>query len=78
MSTRFRVVKTFLSVVLLVLAVPHAFGRELPTTQPARAGMSSERLQRLTDHMHQAVEEGVMIGGPGRLPRNLRPKRPRG
>ena len=72
MSTRFRVVKTFLSVVLLVLAVPHAFGREMPTAQPARAGMSSERLQRLTDHMHQAVEEGLMVGGLGMIARNGR------
>ncbi|MCZ6657700.1 MAG: serine hydrolase [Gammaproteobacteria bacterium] len=72
MSTRFRVVKTFLSVVLLVLAVPHTFGRELPTALPARVGMSSERLQRLTDHMQQAVEEGVMVGGLGMIARNGR------
>lgn len=72
MSTPLRIVKIYLAIVLLVSAVPNAFGRELPTTQPSRVGMSSERLQRLTDHMHQAVEEGVMVGGLGLIARNGR------
>ena len=75
MPTRFRVAKTYLSVlsvVLLLAAVPSALARELPTAQPARAGMSAERLQRLTNHMNEAVEDGVMVGGLGMIARNGR------
>ena len=72
MSTPLRILKIYWSIVILVSAVPLAFGRELPTTQPSRVGMSSERLQRLTDHMNQAVAQGVMVGGLGMIARNGR------
>ncbi|MCZ6644592.1 MAG: serine hydrolase, partial [Gammaproteobacteria bacterium] len=72
MSTPLRIAKIYLSIVILVSVVPHAFGRELPAAQPSRVGMSSERLQRLTDHMNQAVEQGVMVGGLGTIARNGR------
>jgi len=72
MSTPLRILKIYWSIVILVSAVPLAFGRELPTTQPSRVGMSSERLQRLTDHMNQAVAQGVMVGGLGLIARNGR------
>ena len=72
MSTPLRILKIYWSIVILVSTVPLAFGRELPTTQPSRVGMSSERLQRLTDHMNQAVAQGVMVGGLGMIARNGR------
>ncbi len=64
--------RTFLSIFLIVALASQAFARELPSSQPSRVGMSSERLQRLTDHMHEAVEDGVMVGGLGLIARNGR------
>ena len=51
-------------VLLLVLAgASSALGRELPVVKPERVGLSAVRLARLTDHMNQAVADGVMVGG---------------
>ena len=71
-KTSLTIVKTLFLVVVLASAATQAFARELPSAQPSRVGMSSERLQRLTDHMNQAVEDGVMVGGLGLIGRNGR------
>lgn len=57
---------------LAAAAMPAAQARDLPEAKPARVGMSAERLQRLTDHMNQAVADGVMVGGLGLVARDGR------
>lgn len=49
-----------------------ALARELPEANPARVGLSADRLERLTRHMQQAVENGVMVGGVAMIARNGR------
>jgi len=53
----------------LLMAVP-VMARDIGSARPERVGMSSERLARLSTHMHQAVEDGVMVGGLGVIARN--------
>lgn len=58
---------------LIMLAAASAVdARVLPDVKPEREGMSAERLQRLTAHMNQAVDQGVMVGGLGVIARNGR------
>ncbi len=59
----------------LALALPVALpvtanAKELPTSKPERVGMSSERLQRLTQMMNERVADGTMVGGLGMIARN--------
>lgn len=59
----------------LILAVPLALpvvanAKELSTSKPERAGMSSERLLRLTEMMNERVADGTMVGGLGMIARN--------
>ena len=68
-------VRTFSAIAtcwVLVGSGPAAFARDLPEANPARAGMSAERLERLTRHMQQAVDDGVMVGGVGLIARKGR------
>ncbi|MDP6377781.1 MAG: serine hydrolase domain-containing protein [Pseudomonadales bacterium] len=58
-----------LSIVTLSQA---AVARDLPRTKPEREGMSSQRLVRLTEHMGQAVDGGVMVGGQAMIARGGR------
>jgi CubicO group peptidase (beta-lactamase class C family) len=55
---------------LLVFTGIENSARELPTSKPQRVGVSQQRLDRITAHMNQAVEDGVMIGGMGMVARN--------
>ena len=55
---------------LLIFTGFESSARELPTSKPQRVGVSQERLDRITAHMNQAVEDGVMIGGMGMVARN--------
>ncbi len=55
----------------LLLALP-VQARDLPLARPDREGMSAERLQRLTEHMNQAVADGEMVGGLGLIARDGR------
>lgn len=63
-----------MALVLLVVlaAAPAVQARVLPDAKPEREGMSAERLQRLTAHMNEAVDAGVMVGGLGVIARNGR------
>lgn len=61
-----------LALVLLLCTAVAAEARELPTTRPDREGLSAERLARITEHMNQAVADGVMVGGQGLIARNGR------
>ena len=44
--------------------------KELPLSKPDRQGFSSERLDRITEHMNAKVEDGTMAGGMGVIVRN--------
>ncbi len=57
-----------LSVFLLIAL--SAQTAEIKETRPEREGFSSERLQRLSTHMQQAVDRGEMVGGSGIIARN--------
>ncbi|MCZ6617390.1 MAG: serine hydrolase [Gammaproteobacteria bacterium] len=60
-----------LSVTLLLCAVP-ALAQKLATTSPQRVGLDEERLERISVHMDQAVEDGIMVGGLGMIARKGR------
>ena len=62
---------TVVALAWLLVVVPVS-ARELPTARPERMGMSAERLERLTEHMNRAVEDGIMVGGLGLIARNGR------
>ena len=57
---------------LLLLATAPVSARDLASARPERVGLSPERLQRLTKHMNQAVDDGVMVGGMGLVARRGR------
>jgi CubicO group peptidase (beta-lactamase class C family) len=59
-------------VALVLLLSAGASARELPTASPGKEGLSAERLARITEHMNQAVADGVMVGGLGLIARNGR------
>ena len=44
--------------------------KEIPASKPERQGYSSDRLQRITDHMNAKVADGTMVGGMGVIARN--------
>ena len=64
-----RLMTGFLSLVLL-FATFAATARPLPETKPERVGLSSERLERLSAHMAQEVDDGTMVGGLAMIARN--------
>jgi len=57
---------------VLLLATQLAVAGDLPTSKPERQGMASDRLQRLTDFMNDAVDRGIMVGGQGMIARDGR------
>ena len=56
----------------LLLAAVEVSARDLPQAQPERVGLSAERLERLTAHMNQAVDDGAIAGGVGMIVRRGR------
>ena len=44
--------------------------KEIPLSKPERQGFSSERLNKITEHMNAKVEDGTMAGGMGLIARN--------
>jgi CubicO group peptidase (beta-lactamase class C family) len=64
-------VSTFiLSAFLLFAFTLPASAKDLPSRKPSKEGISQARLDRLTAHMNQAVEDGTMVGGLGMIARN--------
>ncbi|TCO78290.1 serine hydrolase domain-containing protein [Chromatocurvus halotolerans] len=55
--------------VLLWLVLGNASAQPLPQGQPDSLGFSEERLQRLTDHLQRAVDDGIMVGGEALIAR---------
>lgn len=55
---------------VLVLLTGTVAAKELPDSKPERVGLSSERLERLTDLMNARVADGTMVGGLGMIARN--------
>ncbi|MFT5841116.1 MAG: CubicO group peptidase (beta-lactamase class C family) [Flavobacteriales bacterium] len=59
-----------LSILLLMALALPASAKDIPSRKPSKEGISQERLDRLTTHMNQAVEDGTMVGGLGLIARN--------
>ncbi|MFT5677318.1 MAG: CubicO group peptidase (beta-lactamase class C family) [Paraglaciecola sp.] len=59
-----------LSAFLLFALASPALAKDLPSRKPSKEGISQKRLDRLTAHMNQAVENGTMVGGLGMIARN--------
>jgi CubicO group peptidase (beta-lactamase class C family) len=57
-------------VALVALASAAVDAREIRRVSPEREGFSSERLERITEHMNGRVEDGTMVGGMGLIARN--------
>src|SRR4030042_167627 len=57
--------RTILWILLLALALP-SFAEKLPTARPEMVGLSSSRLERLTEVMQTYVDQGK-LGGAGTL-----------
>ena len=54
-----------LAVMMICLSL---VAKEIPLSKPERQGFSSERLNKITEHMNAKVEDGTMAGGMGLLP----------
>ena len=65
-----RITTSILAFLLALAVCPLSFAKELPASRPEREGFSSERLQKLTDHMNNRVSDGTMVGGMGVIARN--------
>ena len=57
-----------LAALLLVVPVAAPAG-EIGLVPPEHLGLSSDRLERLTEHMDRAVDDGIMVGGVGLVAR---------
>lgn len=67
-----RLVAAFFILLISVLPASGTFAREIPETQPGRVGLDSERLERISVYMNEAVTDGTMVGGLGMIARNGR------
>ena len=56
-----------LAVIMICLSL---VAKEIPLSKPERQGFSSERLNKITEHMNAKVEDGTMAGGRGLIARN--------
>ena len=56
-----------LAVMMICLSL---VAKEIPLSKPERQGFSSERLNKITEHMNAKVEDGTMAGGMGLIARN--------
>ena len=66
-------VERFAKVVLFSVFFVTGFSlvaKEIPVSKAERQGFSSERLNRITEHMNAKVEDGTMAGGMGVIVRN--------
>ncbi|MEM7099943.1 MAG: serine hydrolase domain-containing protein [Pseudomonadota bacterium] len=74
MSKTLRQARLLVSVLFVVLLsnTSSVLAKEIPSTKPEREGFSSQRLDRLTQHMNARVEDGTMVGGMGVIARNGR------
>lgn len=64
-----RTLNYLLATVFLFLSV-HIYAGGIKETKPEREGVSQERLDRITQHINQAVTDGTMVGGLGVVARN--------
>ena len=64
------IVKFAISFILASIFIAGASAKDLRAGSPGREGMSQDRLDRITNHMNQAVDDGVMVGGLGMIARN--------
>jgi CubicO group peptidase (beta-lactamase class C family) len=59
-------------VAILLLLTAQIQAREIPNTSPERVGLDSERLERISGYMNEAVADGTMVGGLAVIARNGR------
>ncbi len=59
-------------VTLIAVTSISVVAQEFRQVRPEREGFSSERLERLSQHMNARVEDGTMVGGMGLIARNGR------
>jgi len=64
------VLPAVLAIFLFSFTAIETAAKELPKSNPQREGVSQQRLDRITVHMNQAVEDGLMVGGMGMVARN--------
>tara|TARA_B100000809_G_C15097712_1_gene515662 strand:+ start:535 stop:1905 length:1371 start_codon:yes stop_codon:yes gene_type:complete len=57
------------SIFLNLLAL-QTTAKELRVVNPEREGLSQERLDRISNHMNQAIDDGIMVGGIAKIARN--------
>ncbi|MFT7129436.1 MAG: CubicO group peptidase (beta-lactamase class C family) [Gammaproteobacteria bacterium] len=70
-NSKYFSVAAFLLSIFTVLTVSlPASAKDLTTVLPEKEGISQKRLDRITTHMNQAVENGTMVGGLGLIARN--------
>lgn len=61
---------SMLSLLLLTTLSFSTLAKDIPSRKPSKEGISQQRLDKLTAHMNQAVEDGTMVGGLGMIARN--------
>ena len=59
----------FIAMICLLVSLQLS-AKEIPSSRPERQGFSSERLNKITEHMNAKVEDGTMVGGMGLIARN--------
>ena len=59
-----------LTVFVLIIFASGLNAKEIAQVKPEREGFSSERLDRITEHMDGRVADGTMVGGMGLIARN--------
>ena len=70
MKQKTRSTITWLTAALIILVSYQVSAREIGSSKPGREGVSQKRLDRITEHMNQAVKDGTMVGGLGLIARN--------
>lgn len=58
------------AVLCLIFAMGNLNAKEISEAKPEREGLSSDRLERITEHMNERVADGTMVGGHGLIARN--------
>ena len=58
------------AVLCLIFAMGNLSAKEISEAKPEREGLSSDRLERITEHMNERVADGTMVGGHGLIARN--------
>lgn len=69
-QSRHHLAIVFGTLLLLSTVVTPIFAKEIKQVSPTKQGVSQQRLDRITDHMNKAVDDGTMVGGLAVIARN--------